>query len=120
MENEDIKTIDEQQEEPKIEEPNLDNEAPQEEKPYNVAIEDARKELFASYSKTRKISNIIMFVVLAAIVGIMFLVMNNNPVLRYIGFGCGGALIVGMVVYYLLTRKKFPNKTRDYISGKIG
>jgi len=81
-----------------------------------VAIEDARKELFASYSKTRKISNIIMFVVLAAIVGIMFLVMNNNPVLRYIGFGCGGALIVGMVVYYLLTRKKFPNKTRDYVS----
>jgi hypothetical protein len=57
-----------------------------------------------------------MFVVLAAIVGIMFLIMNNNPVLKYIGFGCGGALIVGMIVYYLLTRKKFPNKTRDYIS----
>ena len=43
MENEDIKTIDEQQEEPKIEEPNLDEEAPKEDKPYNVAIEEARK-----------------------------------------------------------------------------
>ena len=116
MENEDIKTIDEQQEEPKIEEPKLDEEAPKEDKPYHVAIEEARKELFTSYSRTRKISNIIMFVVLAAIVGIMFLIMNNNPVLKYIGFGCGGALIVGMIVYYLLTRKKFPNKTRDYIS----
>ena len=119
MENEDIKTIDEQQEEQKIEEPTevqAEQQEPQEDKPYNVAIEEARKSLFDSYSKTRKISNIIMFVVLAAIVGIMFLIMNNNPVLKYIGFGLGGALIVGMIAYYLLTRKKFPNKTRDYIS----
>ena len=106
MENEDIKTIDEQQEEPKIEEPNLEEEALKEDKPYNVAIEEARKELFTSYSKTRKISNIIMFVVLAAIVGVMFLIMNNNPVLKYIVFGLGGALIVGMIVYYLLKKEK--------------
>ena len=116
MENEDIKNIDEQQEEPKIKEPKFEDEGANEEKPYYVAIEDARKELYGSYSKTRKISNIIMVVVLAAIIGIFFLIMNNNPVLRYIGFGCAGALIIGMVVYYLLTRKKFPNKTKDYIS----
>jgi len=116
MENEDIKTIDEQKEEPKIEEPKFEDEGVKEEKPYNVAIEEARKELFGSYQKTRKISNIIMFAVLAAIIGVMFLIMNNNPVLRYIGFGLAGAIIVGMIVYYLLTRKKFPNKTKDYIS----
>ncbi len=116
MENEDIKNIDEQQEEPKIEEPKFEDEGEKEDKPYYVAIEEARKELYGSYSKTRKISNIIMIAVLAAIIGIFFLIMNNNPVLRYIGFGCAGALIIGMVVYYLLTRKKFPNKTKNYIS----
>ena len=116
MKNEDIKTIDEQQEEPNIEEPKFEDEGPKEDKPYQVAIEEARKELHESYKKNRTISNIIMVVVLAAIVGIMFLIMNNNNILKYIGYGCAGALLLGMILYYVLTRKKFPNKTRDYVS----
>ena len=48
MENEDIKNIDEQQEEPKVEEPKFEDECANEEKPYYVAIEDARKELYGS------------------------------------------------------------------------
>ena len=116
MKNEDIKTIDEQQEEPKFEEPKFEDEGPKDDKPYQVAIEEARKELHESYKKNRTISNIIMVVVLATIVGIMFLIMNNNNVLKYIGYGCAGALLVGMILYYVLTRKRFPNKTRDYVS----
>ena len=85
------------------------------EKPYQVVIEDARKELFKSYSLTRRISNILMFVVVAAIVGIMFMIISNNNVLKIVGYCLAGALLVGMIVYYLLSRKKFPNKTKEYV-----
>ena len=87
----------------------------EEAKPYNVVIEDARQELFKSYSKSRKISNILMFVVVAAIVGIMFLIIADNQVLKIIGYCAAGALILGMVLYYILTRKNLPNKVKDYV-----
>ena len=88
----------------------------EENKPYQVAIEDARQALFKDYSKSRKISNILMFVILAMIVGIMFMIMNNNQVLKIVGYSLAGALVIGMIVYYVLTKKKFPNKTKDYIT----
>ena len=87
----------------------------EEAKPYNIVIEDARKELHKSYTTSRRISNILMFVVLAAIVGIMFLIISNNQVLKIVGYCLAGALVVGMVVYYVINRKKLPNKIRDYV-----
>jgi hypothetical protein len=87
----------------------------EEAKPYNVIIEEARKELHKNYSTSRRISNILMFVVLAAIVGIMFLIISNNQVLKIVGYSLAGALVVGMVVYYIINRKKLPNKIRDYV-----
>ena len=85
------------------------------EKPYQVVIEDARKELFKSYSLSRRISNILMFVVVAAIVGIMFMIISNNNILKIVGYCLAGALLVGMIVYYLLNRRKFPTKTKEYV-----
>ena len=85
-------------------------------KPYQVKIEEARKALFSSYTKQRRISNIIMFVVLAAIVGVMFMVMSNIQWLKIVGYSLGGAILVGMILYYVLTRKNFPNKTKEYIT----
>ena len=91
-------------------------EQPVVEKTYDRVIEDARKELYKSYTMSRRISNILMFVVVAAIVGIMFLVINNNQVLKIVGYSLAGALLVGMILYYVLTRKNFPNKTKDYVA----
>ena len=93
----------------------VEEEAAEDAKPYQVAIEDARHNLFTSYSKTRRISNIIMFAVVIAIVGIMFLIIQNNNVLKIVGYSLAGALILGMILYYVLTRKKFPNKTKEYM-----
>ena len=92
-----------------------ENQPVEETKPYNVAIEDARKELHKSYSTSRKISNILMFVVLAAIVGIMFLIISNQQALKIVGYCLAGALVVGMIVYYILNRKKLPNKIKEYV-----
>ena len=84
-------------------------------RPYQVKIEEARKTLFKSYSTQRKVSNILMFAVLAVIIGVMFMIMSNNNVLRIIGYVLCGVILVGMILYYVLTRKNFPNKTREYI-----
>ena len=92
-----------------------ENQPVEETKPYYVAIEDARKELHKSYSTSRKISNILMFVVLAAIVGIMFLIISNQQALKIVGYCLAGALVVGMIVYYILNRKKLPNKIKEYV-----
>ena len=86
------------------------------EKPYNEVVEEARKDLYKSYTMSRRISNILMFVVVGAIVGIMFLVINNNQVLKIVGYSLAGALLVGMILYYVLNRKRFPNKTKDYVA----
>lgn len=96
----------------------VQNELEQEvsDKPYQDVIEDARKDLFKSYSKSRKISNIVMFVVVAAIVGIMFLIISNNNVLKIVGYSLAGALVLGMILFYVINRKKFPNKTKEYVN----
>lgn len=85
-------------------------------KTYDQVIEDARKALYKSYMTSRRVSNILMFVVVAAIVGIMFMVINNNQVLKIVGYSLAGVLLVGMILFYVLTRKNFPNKTKDYVA----
>ena len=108
-ENEEVVAQEEEQKEAPQEEQQV------EEKTYDQVIETARKDLYKSFIRSRRISNIIMFVVVAAIVGIMFMIINNNPILKYIGYGLAGALVVGMILYYVLKRKRFPNKTKEYV-----
>ena len=91
-------------------------EQPVVEKSYDQVVEDARKALYKSYMTSRRVSNILMFVVVGAIVGIMFLVINNNQILKIVGYCLAGALLVGMILYYVLTRKNFPNKTKEYVA----
>ena len=86
-----------------------------EDKPYNVVIEEARQELHKSYKKSRTISNILMVVIVVAIVGVMLLIINQSQVLKIIGYCLAGALVVGMIVYYLINRKKLPNKIKEYV-----
>lgn len=86
------------------------------EKPYQTVIEDARQSLYKSYKNQRLVSNILMFVIVGAIVGIMFLIISNQPVLKILGYSLAGALVLGMIIYYVVSRKRFPNKTKEYVS----
>ena len=92
-------------------------EGQEESKPYQVIVEEKRKDLFKAYVKQRRISNILMVAVLVAIVGVMFLIMNNNQILKIVGYCSAGALLLGMILYYVLSRKGFPNKTKDYMAS---
>ena len=103
------------------EEVEVKEEAPTEEQPvneisYDQVVESARKDLYKAYTVSRRISNILMFVVVGAIVGIMFLIINNNQVLKIVGYCLAGAFLIGMVLYYVLNRKRFPNKTKEYVA----
>ena len=84
--------------------------------PYQKDVEEKRKALFREYSKQRRISNILMVVILVGIIGVMFLIMNNSQVLKIIGYCGAGALLVGMILYYLLSRRGFPKKTKEYMA----
>ena len=98
------------------EEVSAEEEQPVTEKTYDRVIEEARQDLYKSYKTSRMVSNILMFVVVGAIVGVMFMIISNNNVLKIVGYCLAGALLVGMILYYVLTRKNFPNKTKAYVA----
>ena len=98
-----------------LEEKQVAEEPAEEAKTYDVLIEDARQDLYKGYAKSRRISNILMFAVVIAICGIMFMIIQNNQALKIVGYSLAGALVVGMIVYYVLTRKNLPNKVQKYV-----
>ena len=92
------------------------DDTPAQEKAFDEIIEEERKKLYKSFMTSKRISNILMFAVVGAICGIMFMIISNIVALRVTGYALAGALLVGMVVYYILNRKRFPNKTKAYVA----
>ena len=98
-----------------LEEKQVEEKPAEEAKTYDVVIEDARQDLYKAYATSRRTSNILMFAVVIAICGIMFLIINNNQIMKIIGYSLAGALVLGMVLYFILTRNKLPNKIKGYV-----
>lgn len=86
------------------------------ERPYDQIIEEARLNFHKSYKNSRLLSNIIMFVVVGAICGVMFLVLSDKQPLQITGYVLAGVMLVAMIVYYMATRKKLPEKTKAYLA----
>lgn len=86
-----------------------------EELSFEQIIENKRLELFEMYKKNKLRSNIIMLITVALVIACFIMISQNNQVLNIIGYSIAGAVIVGMLVYYILTRKKFPTATKEYI-----
>jgi len=99
----------------KIKCPDIDIE--KEEPGINVAevVENKRKALFDDYKKNRKINNIIMVGAVALIVMAFIFIVQNTKALSITGYVVAAATLVGLLVYYFLTKNKFPNKTKEYI-----
>lgn len=87
----------------------------QEEQPFEQQIEEKRKELFTSYQKTKRFSNILMLSTVAVIIGAMALLMINQNWSKILGYSLAGVTLVGLIVYSVLNRGKFPKKTKEYI-----
>ena len=100
----------------KVNEETEAKEAPVQEKPFDQIIEEERLKLYKSYMTSKRISNILMFVIVGAICGIMFMIISNIVALKITGYVLAGVLLVGMIMFYLLNRKRFPNKTKNYVA----
>lgn len=89
--------------------------APAEELNYAQKIEAARADFFKTYKNSRTMSNILMFVMVIGVCGVMFLIFSQQKNLQIIGYIVAGVLLAGMIAFYIVTRKKLPNKTQEYI-----
>ena len=85
------------------------------EKSYQESIEEARSDIYQSYGKSRKISNILMFGLVVIIAGIMFLIVSENQVLQIIGYVLVALLIFGLCLLRDLTARNSQTKTKNYV-----
>ena len=79
------------------------------------SIEKERVALYERYVKQKRISNIIMLITVVLVIGCFILISQQNPALMITGYVLAGLVIVGMIVYYVLTRNKLPDATKTYI-----
>lgn len=82
---------------------------------YNVAIEEARLAFTKKYKAGRRNSYIAMGIVLAVAVASVICITFNNMVLRIVGWSLVGSAVVGMLIFYILTRNSLPKATKEYI-----
>lgn len=83
---------------------------------FKEKVEESRKELYKTYSKQKRVSNILIPVVglLMAAAFILFMAIKENWG-KIVGGVIIGVTLVGMIVYYILTKNNLPNKSADYI-----
>ena len=110
-------------EEPKEEKPQLPenvveiNKPSKEGKAYDEVIEEARLDFNKFFRKGRIRSYIIMGVVfVVAAASVFCITFNQIPALKIVGWSLIGAALVGMIVYYIVTRNSMPNATKKYIA----
>lgn len=85
-----------------------------EDRPYEEVIEEARLGIREEYRKARLMSNISMGVSVVLLV-VAFLLFSKTGSLQIIGYIIAALTLVGMIVFYVLTRNKMPAKIKAYI-----
>ena len=82
---------------------------------YNVAIEDARQAFYKKFKNGRTRSYIIMAVVMVIAVASVVCIFQNVIGFKIAGWVLIGSAIIGMLIYYIVTRNTMPKATKDYI-----
>ena len=85
-------------------------------KPYDEEIENARRGFFRTIKKGRIRSYVAMGIVLALAVGSVVCIGMSYPVLKIVGWVLVGVAVVGMLVFFIVTRNLTPNATKQYIA----
>ena len=84
--------------------------------PNDQAIEKARLDFQKFFKKGRTRGYIIMGAVMLLAVASVVLVTRSEMALKITGWALVGAALIGMIVYYIVTRNSMPNATKDYIA----
>lgn len=82
---------------------------------YANYIEDKRLDFAGTYSKNRKWSYISMGVVMAIAIASVICLTQKNAALNIVGWCLISAAVIGMLVYYIVTKNKMPYLTKEYI-----
>ena len=85
------------------------------EKSFDVLIEEKRVPLYKTFLVSKKISNILTFVILAISIGGMVLITGQQAWMPIVGWCLLGLGIVAMLVFYFVNKKGFDKKTKEYI-----
>ena len=85
------------------------------EKSFDVLIEKKRAPLYKTFQTSRKISNILTFVILAISIVGMYLITNQATWMVVLGWSLLGVGVAGMLAFYFLSKRRFDNKTKEYI-----
>ena len=86
------------------------------EMPYDEAIEKARLDFQKYFKKGRNRGYIIMGAVMLVAIASVVLVTRAEMALKIVGWSLVGVALVGMIVYYIVTRNSMPNATKEYIA----
>lgn len=87
---------------------------------FSEKIEANRKEFYKAYSNQRRLSNILIPVVGVLMAGSLILFIGiKEQWAKILGGVIIGVTLVGMIVYFILTRNKLPNKSKEYISNFV-
>lgn len=102
----------------KIKSPDIDIDKEAECVKVGEVVETKRAELFAKYKKVRTVNNILMVVAVAFIVmAFIFIVQKDQKAMNIAGYVIAGVVIVALLAYFLITKNKFPNQTKEYIKA---
>ena len=83
---------------------------------FKEKVEESRSDMYKTYSSQRKVSNILIPVVGLLMAGSFILFLGIQEMWgKILGGVIIGVTLVGMVVYYILTKNKLPNKSNSYI-----
>ena len=79
----------------------------------NDKVDEQRKSLLKSYKHTNLINNILLVVVAAVFIG-SFVLITQGSWGQITGWVMIGVTLTGLIIYFLLTRKRYPNLSRQY------
>ena len=83
-------------------------------------IESRRTVLLNSFKKARLQSRIVTGVVVLLIIGAIIFISFEGVGFKVAGYTIAGVVLLGMIVYYIFTKNKFPQASRQYIAEITG
>lgn len=95
---------------------NIEKEVSGELTSFEQNIENHRQGILAQYKKNKKISNINLIVVVALVISGLVLLAQSMTWAKILGGCLAGACLVYMILHYILTKQKLPNKINEYIN----
>lgn len=78
-------------------------------------IEAKRANFHNGFKKRRNLSRVAMVVALALIIGAIVCIIQKQMILNVVGYVLAGVAFIGMLIYYLVVKKKLPLDGKAYI-----